>query len=89
MNLQSVFTNILRKLIGWGLIVVSTFFFAATIILLTRGDYGPSLIGLFFSLLTFGLGLSIQENLVKQRERMLAIFEMYFPRCPICKSNKG
>jgi hypothetical protein len=89
MNLRTVLIVVARKILGWGLIVLSALFFATTLILLNKGAYGPFLVGLFFSLLAFGLGLLIQANLEKTRKRTLAIFEKYFPRCPICKSDKG
>jgi hypothetical protein len=89
MNLRTALIVIARKILGWGLIVLSALSFAATLILLNNGAYGPFLLGLLLSLLAFGLGLSIQANLEKTRKRILAIFERYFPRCPICKSDKG
>jgi len=89
MNLLARLITITRKILGWGLILLSALFFAATLLLLNHGDYGSFLVGLFFSLLAFGLGLSIQANLEKPRKRILAVFERYFPRCPICKSDKG
>jgi len=89
MNLRTALRNILRKLVGWGLVVLSGLFFAATFILFTRGDYGPFATGLLFSLFILALGWSVQTNLEKQRKRILAVFGRHFPRCPICKSDKG
>lgn len=89
MNLKINIVNLLRKTIGIILIVFSSLFFGATVMLLAQGDYGPFLVGLFFSILLFGLGLSIQTNIQKLRACILAVFQKYFPRCPICKAAEG
>lgn len=79
----------IRKIIGWTSITLSALFFISTILLFAQGQFGPSATGFLFSLGLFMLGTSVQENLDKTRERIDALFTMYFPRCPICKAENG
>lgn len=85
MNIKRLF----RKLVGWGLVLLSVFFFGASITLFEKRDYGPFVTGLFFTLVSFALGLQIQTDIEKIRKRMLALMIKCFPKCPICKTDKG
>lgn len=89
MNLRSILKNAFRKIVGWALIILSAFSFIALFIPLARGDFGTFATGLLFSLFVLVLGWSVQTSLEKPRKRIIALFGRYFPRCPICKSDKG
>lgn len=71
------------------MIAFSILCFMSLYIPLTRGEFGPFLVGLLFSLFLLVLGWRIKENLEEPRKRIRALFKSYFPRCPICKSGRG
>jgi hypothetical protein len=83
------FKKVIRKLVGWAILIVSALFFLATSMLIVQGDFGPVMTGFWLSFALFVLGWAIQYDLESARKRIQALFKRYFPRCPICKSDKG
>lgn len=81
--------KIVRKIVGWLLIAIAVLFFVVSLTLVPSGKIGPLSIGLFLSLLIFIFGWSLQADLENPRKLILAIFKKHFPKCPICKSEKG
>jgi hypothetical protein len=78
-----------RKVCGIILILLALLFFAASFIGLPTGQYGPMMVGLIISLFFFASGLILLTNVERTRRRILAIFQVNFPKCPICKTTIG
>ncbi len=89
MELGRALVNFFKKAVGVLLIFLSTLFFGASFIGLSTGEYGPLILGLIISLFLFAGGLMLLTNMERTRERILCIFQAYFPRCPICKTMDG
>lgn len=89
MEPRRVIVNLFKKVAGVLLILLSTLFFGASFIGLSTGEYGPLILGLVISFFLFVGGLMLLINVERTRERILSIFQAYFPRCPICKTTDG
>ena len=79
--------NILKNIIGWGLILLAALFFVASILPLAAGNYGVFATGLMMSFLVLILGSEIKTDKEKIRKRIAGLMSTYFPKCPICESN--
>jgi hypothetical protein len=89
LNLRRVLKKVARKLVGWGIIIFSAFSFPTSVVFLARGDIFTGFYAILIATVLAVLGWSIQTDLEKPRERINAVFVRYFPKCPICKSDKG
>jgi len=89
LDLRRVLKKVARKLIGWGIIIFSAFSFPTAVVFLARGDIVTGFYAILIATVLAVLGWSIQTDLEKPRERINAVFVRYFPKCPICKSDKG
>jgi len=87
LNWTKKLKKVVRKIVGWTLVIFSVFSFMACFILLGRGDLGSFVTGLTFSLFILVLGWSIQADSEQPRKRIIALIRRYLPQCPICKSE--
>jgi hypothetical protein len=89
MGIRHMIINIIKKVCGVLLILLSLLFFGASFVGVPTGEYGPMVVGFVLSFFLFVSGLMLLPNVERNRERILSIFQVYFPKCPICKTTVG
>ena len=89
MNLKNALKKAFRKIVGWALIIFSGLSFIASFILLVQADLGSFVTGLIFSVFVLTLGWTIQADLENKRKQITALMKRYFPKCPMCESDKS
>jgi len=81
--------NIIKKVLGGFLTILSFFILASVITLILQGDFGPAGIGVLFFFFDIAIAQRLQAPMSELRSTIEALMTLHFPKCPICKSSKG